>query len=242
MLVLYSKWGVYFLPIDYFGFFDFFMFQLIINFKSYKESLGENATKIANAILKLNDVASKKNVRIVACPQIIDLRDIVKKNITVFSQHMDPYEQGAHTGFLVAEELVDAGVKGILINHTEHRVDTFIIEEEIKKAKAFGLETCVCAQNEIEVEVFSKLAPDFIAVEPPELIGGDISISSAQPGLIIKSVNAAGKVPLLIGAGIKNYKDVEIGIGLGAKGILVASGIVKDKNIDEAILDLLQGF
>ena len=60
------------------------MFQLIINFKSYKESLGENATKIANAILKLNDAASKKNVRIVACPQIIDLRDIVKKNILSF--------------------------------------------------------------------------------------------------------------------------------------------------------------
>ena len=90
--------------------------------------------------------------------------------------------------------------------------------------------------------MFGTLAPDFIAVEPAELIGGDISISSAQPGLITKSVNAAGKVPLLIGAGIKNSKDVEIGIGLGAKGILVASGIVKDKNIDEAILDLLQGF
>lgn len=218
------------------------MFQLIINFKSYKESLGENATKIANAILKLNDAALKKNVRIVACPQIIDLRDIVKKNITVFSQHMDPYDQGAYTGFLVAEELVDAGVKGTLVNHSEHRVDTSIIEEEIKKAKAFGLEVCVCAQNEREVEVYSKLEPDFIAVEPPELIGGDISISFAQPGLITKSVNAAGKVPLLIGAGIKNYKDVKSGIELGAKGILVASGIVKDRNIEEAILELLQGF
>lgn len=218
------------------------MFQLIINFKSYKESLGENANKIANAILKLNDVALKKNVRIVACPQMIDLREIVNKNITVFSQHMDPYDQGAHTGFLVAEELVDAGVKGSLINHSEHRVDISIIEEEIKKAKKFGLEICVCAQNEREVKVFSKLDPDFIAIEPPELIGGNISISKAQPGLIAKSVKAAGKVPLLIGAGIKNFKDVETGIGLGAKGILVASGVVKDKDIEDALIDLLEGF
>lgn len=218
------------------------MYQLIINFKTYTESLGDNAKKISKAILNVKEQADKKNVRIVACPQILDLREIVKENICVFSQHMDKYEQGAHTGFLLAEGLLDAGVKGSLINHSEHRIDIELIEEEIKKAKELNLEICVCARDEKEVALFSKFNPDFIAVEPPELIGGDISISTAQPELITKSVESANNIPLLIGAGVKNSEDVKIGVELGSKGILVASGVVKSENIEEALLDLLSGF
>lgn len=218
------------------------MFQLIVNFKTYKESLGENALKLAKAIFELEEVAKEKNVRIVACPQILDLREVVKENLSVFSQHMDNYSQGAHTGFLLGEGLVDAGVKGTLINHSEHRVSIELIEEEIKKAQELGLEICVCAKDDEEVEIFSKMNPNFIAVEPPELIGGDISISTAKPELITKSVKSAGLVPLLIGAGVKNSQDVKIGIELGSKGILVASGVVKVENPKEALLELLSGF
>lgn len=218
------------------------MYQLIINFKTYNESLGENAVKIAKNIAKLKKIAEKKNVRIIACPQIIDLRDIQKLKVPVFSQHFEDYNPGAHTGFITPESLISAKAIGSLINHSEHRLKEEKIKEDIKKAKKLGLEICLCVKNAKEVDKYQNLKPDFIAVEPPELIGGDISISTAKPELISKCVKNAKKTPLLIGAGVKNSQDVKKGIELGAKGILVASGVVKVEDSYLAIKELLEGF
>jgi ribonucleotide monophosphatase NagD (HAD superfamily) len=41
---------------------------------------------------------------------------------------------------------------------------------------------------------------------------------------------------------LKNSYDVRRAIELGAVGILVASGVVKSKNVKKSILDLLNGF
>ncbi|MEM3370067.1 MAG: triose-phosphate isomerase, partial [Candidatus Micrarchaeia archaeon] len=50
------------------------------------------------------------------------------------------------------------------------------------------------------------------------------------------------KIPVLCGAGIKNSEDVRIAIELGARGILVASGITKAKDPKTATLELIKGF
>ena len=88
------------------------------------------------------------------------------------------------------------------------------------------------------------LEPDMIAMEPPELIGGDISVSTARPEAIVETIEAVKSVksvPVLVGAGIKNGQDVKKAIELGAKGVLVASGIVKAKDPKKAINDLVDG-
>ncbi len=41
---------------------------------------------------------------------------------------------------------------------------------------------------------------------------------------------------------MKDREDVKKAVELGAKGILVASGVVKSENPEEAISDLLMGF
>lgn len=217
-------------------------YKLIINLKTYEESSDKNAIKIAKICKKLEKNAKKRNVDIILCPQIIDLKDVLKEKVKVFSQHIDDYNFGAHTGFTIPSSIKKAGAIGTLINHSEHRINIKKIENEIKIAKELKLLTCVCTRNVKETEKIAKLKPDFIAVEPKELIGGDISISTAKPELIKKSLKACGKIPLLVGAGVKNSNDVKIAIKLGAKGILVASGVVKAKNIEKAIKDLLSGF
>ena len=58
--------------------------------------------------------------------------------------------------------------------------------------------------------------------------------------MIKDAVKAARGIPLLVGAGVKNSDDVKKGIELGAKGILVASGVVKAKNVEEAIRELIK--
>ena len=91
-----------------------------------------------------------------------------------------------------------------------------------------------------EARKVATLQPSFVAVEPPELIGGDVSVSTARPEIITGSVAAVDGVPLLVGAGIKNGTDVRIAMKLGAVGVLVASGVVKASNPGDVLRDFLR--
>ena len=100
----------------------------------------------------------------------------------------------------------------------------------------------VCARNIEEIELLSRLSPDFVAIEPPELIGTGIAISKANPSIIVNSVKVAkqnsSRTGILCGAGIVEKSDVEKALDLGVDGILVASGIVKAIPWSKKILEL----
>ena len=78
-------------------------------------------------------------------------------------------------------------------------------------------------------------------MEPPELIGGDISVSRAGPEIIEDSVNLVGENRLLVGAGIKDAEDVRIALSLGASGVLLASGVIKADDPYSALMELVSG-
>jgi triosephosphate isomerase len=105
---------------------------------------------------------------------------------------------------------------------------------------------CACAANVEEAKALAALGPTFIAVEPPELIGGDISVTSADPSIVsdtvaaVKSVNP--NVRILCGAGVKNGEDVAMAIKLGAEGVLLASGVTKANDVDSVLSDLVSNF
>ena len=84
-------------------------------------------------------------------------------------------------------------------------------------------------------------APDFVAVEPGELIGGDISVSTAQPQIISHAASLIGSQKLLVGAGVKNGADVRRCLELGARGVLLASGITKAADPEAVLRDLARG-
>ena len=92
---------------------------------------------------------------------------------------------------------------------------------------------------------YPTFSPNFVAVEPPELIGGDISVTTADPGIVSSTVNAVKNinknVKILCGAGVKDGKDVAKAIELGADGVLLASGVVKAKDKKSVIRDLASG-
>ncbi|MDA3855599.1 MAG: triose-phosphate isomerase [Candidatus Woesearchaeota archaeon] len=217
-------------------------YKLIINLKTYEESFSNNAIKIAKICKGIEKEAKKRDVEIILCPNFIDLKDTVKEKVSVYSQHIDDVSFGAHTGYILPVMIKKTGAMGTLISHSEHILSLKEIEKRINIAKELGLETCVCARDAKIAKKIAKFNPDYIAVEPKELIGGDISISTAKPELIVKSMKAVGNVGLLVGAGVKNQADVRKSVELGAKGILVASGVVKAKNIKAAVLDLIKGF
>jgi triosephosphate isomerase len=115
------------------------------------------------------------------------------------------------------------------------------IKTAVEIAKKLNLFTIVCAVDDKEASEIAKFGPDLIAVEPPELIGGDVSVSKANPDLIRRSVEAVGKGKLLVGAGVKTGEDVRIAIELGAVGVLLASGVVKAKDPEGVLRELVEG-
>ncbi|MBS1266872.1 MAG: Triosephosphate isomerase [Candidatus Woesearchaeota archaeon] len=216
---------------------------LVINFKTYKNTIGEKGVKLARIC---EEVAKKTNSKIIVTVQEVEIRNISSNvNIPVYSEHIDATRFGAYTGHNLPEALKQNGAAGTLINHSEDRSKLKHIKQALDRAKQVGLKTIACAPSPKIASKIAKFKPVYIAIEPPELIGGEKSVSSAKPKIItktIKKVNQVNPVPVLCGAGVKNKKDVAKSIELGAAGVLVASHVVKAKDPEKVLRNLVKGF
>ncbi len=213
--------------------------MIITNFKLYESATGEKAVALAKIH---EEVARETGVDIQVAVQPTDLATISQQiDIPVLAQHIDPKSFGSGTGHILPESVKMAGAVGTLLNHSERRLEREVLKESIKRAKEIGLTTVVCAESPEEGASFLEFDPDYIAVEPPELIGGDISVSSAQPEIIENAAKLIGTDKLLVGAGVKNGEDVRMAIKLGAKGVLLASGVTKAEDPKAVLLDLVSG-
>ena len=216
---------------------------IIINYKVYNESVGPAGLDLSKLC---DEVARKTGAGIVICPPSTELFCIQKEvGIPVWGQAADPVEPGGRTGHVTLEMLQNVGAEGILINHSERRLQAADIEWLVARAGKLGMDSCVCTNNTAVSRACAAFGPDFIAVEPPELIGGDISVTAANPDVVRISVDEVRKVNpnvnVLCGAGIKSGKDVRKAIELGAHGVLLASGIVKAKDRKATLMDLVGG-
>ena len=216
---------------------------IIINLKTYKQGTGKNALQLTKMIEK---VAKEYDAEIIVAAQDTDIRMLATETIVpIYAQAIEPVKQGSTTGHVLPEAVKEAGAVGTLMNHSEHRERIDIIEESIKRAHEAGLHICVCANTADIALAISTLGPEYVAMEPPELIGGDVSVSKAKPELIsetVKKVNqCGGKVGVLVGAGVKNAEDLRIALKLGAQGVLLASGVVCAQDPEAALRGLLEG-
>jgi len=215
---------------------------IIINFKCYEESTGENALKLAKMC---ESVSKEYKIDIAVVPQFTDISSISKKvDIPVLSQHLDPIKPGAFTGHVSALALKESGAVGTLINHSERKLSLDKIRECIQAAKNYGLITVCCSASVDESKQIAKFNPDFIAYEPPELIGTGISVSQTKPEVVTETVNEVKKinpnVKVLCGAGITKGEDVKKALELGTVGVLLASGVVKAKNPEDVLIEFAE--
>ena len=211
--------------------------MIVVNFKTYSEGTGEEGVGLAG---KCSEAAEATGEKVIVSPPLADLSRYQDLDLEVFSQHLDPVGTGSHTGHVNAEELLRNNVSGTLINHSEKRIPAEMIEKAVERCKKTGLTSIVCAQNVEECEELSRFKPDFIAYEPPELIGGETSVSEAKPEVVQEAVKSS-KVPVLTGAGIKTIEDVEKSIELGCEGVLIASGVAKNDKPFEKVVELCRG-
>ncbi|MFM8658314.1 MAG: triose-phosphate isomerase [Candidatus Nitrosotenuis sp.] len=203
--------------------------MFIINYKNYEEISGAKAVKLASVAQK---IAKKYKIKIAIAPPHHLLG--IKYLGPILAQHTDNSKTGSTTGFVIPELLKTSKISGSLINHSEHRIPAKDIEDLVNRFRQLKMISVVCVQDVAEAAKYAKLNPDYIAIEPPELIGSGKAVSTERPELITESVKAVQKAKnstkLLCGAGIVSGQDVRKAIELGSSGILVASGIVKAKN------------
>ena len=204
---------------------------VIINFKTYQQ--GKKSIELAKKIERVN-----KNILIGV--QASDIYEIAKATkLKVYSQHIDFFRPGRHTGYILPEAIKKDGAKGTFLNHSEHPLKFSILKKTIKRCKKLSLKTAVFAKDLKEAKKIQKLKPNYLIIEPPELVGGKISVSKAKPDLIEK-ISKELKTKFIVGAGIHTKEDVKVAMKLGASGIAISSAITKAKNPGKKLRELIK--
>jgi triosephosphate isomerase (TIM) len=193
----------------------------IINFKTYKQ--GKQVVEFAKKIERVDQ-------NIIVGIQASDIKEVSSKTkLQVYAQHVDNFPKGRNTGFVIPESVKADGAKGTFLNHSEHPLKLEVIKKTIQRCKRIKLKTAVFASDLNEAKKIEKFNPDILIIEPPGLVAGKISVSSAKPELI-KMISQTIKRKFLVGAGIHSREDVEVAMKLGASGIAVSSSVMKARN------------
>jgi len=214
---------------------------IILNYKTYTESTGKKALQLSKYV---QEASEETGINMAIAPQAVDLYPIIKQvDIPVYSQHMDAITPGGHTGSTLPEAIKETGATGSLINHSEQRLTIADIETVVEKTKELELTSVLCTNNVQTSVAAATFNPDYIAIEPPELIGTGIPVSQANPEIVENTVNQIHNInketKVLCGAGITTGEDMKAALELGTHGVLLASGIIKAKDQKQALLDLV---
>ena len=213
--------------------------MVVVNFKTYQTAHGASAEELALAMSGI-----ETNARMIAAVSALDLAAVVAAapDLEVWCQHLDPVGFGSNTGWLHPDTAVERGATGTLINHAEHKVSIEHVAMLLDQVPE-DFEVCACAADIDEAQALAALGPTYVAVEPPELIGGDVSVTSADPGIVSGTVAAVREVTdevgILCGAGVKSGADVATAMELGTTGVLLASGVTKADDPGAALDDLV---
>ena len=216
---------------------------VLLNYKTYPAAIGQKAVDLTRA---LEQAGMGRRVVLGVAPQAADLHRVAQATrLPVLAQHVDALAPGNGTGTTLVEAVKDAGAVGSLLNHAERRLQLADLAASAQRLKAAGMARVLCTDTVATTRAAAALGPEFVAIEPPELIGGDVSVTTADPGIVRDAVRAAKAVDpgvrVLCGAGVKTGEDLRKALELGAEGVLLASAVMKAKDPAAALRELLSG-
>jgi triosephosphate isomerase len=139
-----------------------------------------------------------------------------------------------------------SGARGSLVNHSEHPIPEEEVGWAVGRLSGLGLAAVVCAKDVAHASALARFHPAYLAVEPPDLIGGKRSVSTARPEVVRDAVVAVQAVSpgtrVLCGAGVHDRTDVATALALGAEGVLVASAVTRASDPAKALDELFEGY
>ena len=128
---------------------------------------------------ELKDLVKSDEVDVVYCVPAVDIVPVVEavkgSNVAVGAENMYFEEKGAYTGEISASMLVDAGVKYVIIGHSERRdyfkEDDALLNKKVKKAFEAGLTPILCCGETLEQREMG-ITLDFIRMQiKSDLVG-----------------------------------------------------------------------
>ena len=215
--------------------------MILVNFKLYPETFGDGALKLAKIV---KDVGDKYKIRTVVAVSALDAVRVIKETgIEVWLQNIDQYQNGKHSGWVSSLQALNLGIKGSLLNHSEHQFPKGTVLKILKnKPTDFEIACCVKSIGQAEKWVI-RAKPDYILFEPPELIASDdSSVATKKPQSIQRLAKLCQNIPLIVGAGVKNKEDVKISLKMGAKAVCLSSAFVLSNDPGLSLRILLRGF
>lgn len=107
---------------------------------------------------ELKPLVASEEVEVVYCVPAVDIVPVVEAvkgtNVAVGAENMYYEESGAYTGEISPEMLVDAGVKYVVIGHSERREyfkeDDCMLNKKVKKALEHNLTPILCCGETLE--------------------------------------------------------------------------------------------
>lgn len=203
-----------------------------VNFKIYPKTSGQNALAVART---MDQVRSKTGAEFLLSPQIPDIR-LVSNNtqLKVVAQRADAAEPGRGNGNLLIENLKKAGADAVVINHAEDRDEFSNVRKKVNRCKEVGLDSMVCVDSIVMGKAAAEFDPDTLVFEKPDDIATSKSITQTHPERVKKFIQAISRVnpqiKVLLGGGISDAKDVQLGLDQGADAAGSASAVVFSEN------------
>ena len=113
--------------------------KIIVNFKTYLQ--GKKIVELAKKIERVNK-------DIIVGVSASDVYEVVKAvKLKVFVQHVDGFEKGRNTGFILPEAVKRDGAKGVFLNHSEHKLKFDVLKKTIKRCKEVKLKVAVFVEG-----------------------------------------------------------------------------------------------
>jgi triosephosphate isomerase len=197
---------------------------------------------------------SPEGVEAVLCPPFVSLPAAVESGYTVFAQNVHWAEEGPYTGEISAPMLLELGVAGAIVGHSERRQYFGETDESVARRTATALEhglrviACVGESLEereagemelvlrVQVEAIGEAAGAHarlvVAYEPVWAIGTGRTATPDQAREAHAFVKGLLDVPVLYGGSVKPDNAVELLSEDGVDGALVGGASLEVESFE----------